>query len=272
MQVRTGIFPWAAPLARAGGLAVAIGILGATSLMAEQSARNVAIATLQSESILSVLKAERTAFRTLEADQSFARSGRLPAGPGRLSTGSISDPDLEQLGQEDALAAALAEATRGMDVTEVVSVSSASLSSISEGVDERSLRCLAEAVYFESRGEDTRGQFAVGEVILNRVDSRRYPNSVCGVVTQGNDKRHSCQFSYACDGKAERVANRAAFVKAAKIAKVLLSGRPRIVTGGATHFHTSSVNPSWAKRLTETTRIGAHIFYRFPTQVTANDS
>ncbi|QIE57741.1 cell wall hydrolase [Pikeienuella piscinae] len=218
--------------------------------------------------------AERTAFRTLSTDRNFARTGRLPAGPGPVSTGEISDPDLAGLGEEDARASELAALAREMNVDEVVSVSNISLESIGAGVDGRSLQCLTEAIYFEARGESTRGQFAVAEVVLNRVDSHKYPNSVCGVVTQGagKGKRHGCQFSYACDGKKERVVNRAAFVKAAKIAKVLLSGRPRVLTAGATHFHTTNVRPGWSKRLTRTVRIGEHVFYRYPTQVTSNDS
>lgn len=267
MQMRWGTFRRFA----AGGLSAAALSLFVAGASAEQSFRGDRAGKIGAAPVLSLLKAERTALKALETDQAFARTGRLPAGPGRLTLSAISDPDLETLAQEDALAAALAEAARGMDVNEVVSVSSATIGGIAEGVDERALRCLAEAVYFESRGEDMRGQFAVAEVILNRVDSRVYPDDVCAVVTQGAERRNACQFSYACDGKADRVVNRAAFVRAAKIAKVMLSGRPRVITEGATHFHTTAVNPSWARKLTETTRIGAHIFYRFPTRVTANE-
>ena len=53
--------------------------------------------------------------------------------------------------------------------------------------------CLAEAIYFEARGESIKGQFAVAEVILNRVDSRSFPDTVCGVITQGGERRHACQ-------------------------------------------------------------------------------
>lgn len=274
MQLR---FPKLSPVSRVGtavfGL-VAVLLLGPSSSAATESDNRVAaLDTSQSERVLSVLMAERTAFRALASDRNFARTGRLPAGPAPVSTGEISDPDLAALGEEDARASDLAALAREMNVDEVVSVSNVSLESIGAGVDGRSLQCLAEAIYFEARGESTRGQFAVAEVILNRVDSRKYPGSVCGVVTQGSGKgkRHGCQFSYACDGKKERVVNRAAFVKAAKIGKVLLSGRPRVLTGGATHFHTTSVRPGWSKRLTRTVRIGEHVFYRFPTQVTSND-
>lgn len=121
--------------------------------------------------------------------------------------------------------------------------------------------CLAEAVYFEARGEPLKGQFAVAEVILNRVDAKGYPSSVCDVVTQG-ESGPGCQFSFICDGKPEVVTERPAFEKAGKIASVMLAGAPRMLTKGATHFHTSAVRPSWATRLPRTVTIGDHLFYR----------
>jgi hypothetical protein len=71
--------------------------------------------------------------------------------------------------------------------------------------------CLAEAIYFEARGEPVEGQFAVAEVILNRVDSPKFPNSICKVVRQGTGRKHACQFSYNCDGKLEYIANGSAY-------------------------------------------------------------
>lgn len=121
--------------------------------------------------------------------------------------------------------------------------------------------CLAEAVYFEARGEPLKGQFAVAEVILNRVDAKSYPSSVCDVVTQG-ESGPGCQFSFICDGKPEVVTERPAFDKAGKIASIMLSGAPRMLTKGATHFHTSAVRPNWATRLPRTVTIGDHLFYR----------
>ena len=94
----------------------------------------------------------------------------------------------------------------------------------------------------------------MAEVILNRVDHPAFPNSVCGVVNQRG------QFSY--KGGSLRMRERAAAMRAEKIALEALSGAPRSLTGGATYFHTTYVKPSWAKRFTRTTRIGSHIFYR----------
>ncbi len=123
-------------------------------------------------------------------------------------------------------------------------------------------RCLTEALYFEARGENLVGQVAVAEVILNRVDSKSYPNSVCGVIQQGQYKRNACQFSFICDGKVEHIGDRSAFEELGKVAWVMLQGKPRILTGKATHYHAASVLPRWAKRLVRTARIGNHIFYR----------
>lgn len=124
--------------------------------------------------------------------------------------------------------------------------------------------CLAKALYFEARGESVKGQFAVAEVILNRVDSTRYPNSVCGVVNQGAGGRGGCQFSFACDGRADTIREKAAYARVAKVARAMMDGAPRALTGGATHFHTTNISPSWARRFPNTAKIGSHLFYRQP--------
>ncbi len=131
-------------------------------------------------------------------------------------------------------------------------------------------QCLTEALYFEARGEAVKGQFAVAEVILNRVDSTQFPNSICGVVNQGTGRKYQCQFTYTCDGRPERVTEPAAWATAGKIARVLMDGAPRGLTAGATHYHTTAVNPSWARRFIQTTRIGVHKFYRMPVRVSSN--
>jgi len=121
-------------------------------------------------------------------------------------------------------------------------------------------QCLARAMYFEARGESVAGQAAVGEVVLNRVDDPRFPDTICGVVHQSNAR--GCQFSWTCDGRADRVRNTAAYGRVAKVARALLDGAPRALTDGATYFHTPAVRPSWSRRFTRTAKIGQHIFYR----------
>ena len=131
-------------------------------------------------------------------------------------------------------------------------------------------RCLAEALYFEARGETVKGQFAVAEVIMNRVDSPRYPDSVCGVIKQGTGRKFACQFTYTCDGLAEHIGEPAAFRRVGKIAKAMLDGAPRKLTDGAPFYHTSAVSPSWARKLARTATIGVHHFYRRPTRLSSN--
>ncbi|MEM9306037.1 MAG: cell wall hydrolase [Pseudomonadota bacterium] len=123
-------------------------------------------------------------------------------------------------------------------------------------------KCLSEALYFEARGETVKGQFAVAEVILNRVESERFPETACGVINQGTGKRYQCQFTYTCDGQNEVIHEPRAFDRVAKVARIALDGAVPEMTGGATHYHTKRVRPNWSKVYTKTTSIGTHVFYR----------
>lgn len=129
------------------------------------------------------------------------------------------------------------------------------------------LQCLAEAIYFESRGEPLAGQIAVAEVVLNRVDDARFPNTICGVTNQGVGSGRGCQFSYACDGRSDAMTSPLPRERSKKLASLMLAGRARTVTGGATYFHTHAVRPSWSRRFSRTTSIGHHVFYRASTVV-----
>lgn len=120
--------------------------------------------------------------------------------------------------------------------------------------------CLSQAVYFEARGESIKGQFAVAEVVLNRVDSGLFAGSVCGVVNQRAGG--ACQFSYVCDGRADKMRDPEARDIAERIAFVMLNGAPRTLTEGATYFHTNAVRPGWSRRFERTAAIGDHLFYR----------
>ena len=130
--------------------------------------------------------------------------------------------------------------------------------------------CLAEALYFEARGESVKGQFAVAEVILNRVDSPAFPNSICGVIHQGTGKRYGCQFTYTCDGNAEVIAEPRAYAQVGKVARAVLDGKAPSLTGGATYYHTTAVSPRWSRVFTRTTKIGVHMFYRDGVQTASN--
>lgn len=124
------------------------------------------------------------------------------------------------------------------------------------------LACLAEAIYFEARGESIDGQIAVGEVILNRAESPAFPDTVCKVVAQGSQNLNACQFSYKCDGKPEVMNDRESLRRAKDIAILLMKGERRAVSNNATHYHADYVSPGWSKSLAKTTSVGSHIFYR----------
>jgi len=115
--------------------------------------------------------------------------------------------------------------------------------------------CLAVAIYFEARGEPLAGQYTVGQVVLNRVEDERYPNTVCDVVFE--DK----QFSFTHDGKPDRLPRQAtrASQRAIEVASDLLYD-VRVPTT-STHYHTVSVKPYWAPHYEMDAVIGKHIFY-----------
>lgn len=144
------------------------------------------------------------------------------------------------------------------------------LDSLPKAKGGKSLECLSEALYFEARGETVKGQFAVAEVILNRVDSSRYPDSVCGVINQGTGRKFACQFTYTCDGRKEVITEPVVYQRLRKIAKLMLNDTPKSLTKGATHYHTKSVNPKWSRVFPRTTTIGVHHFYREQTRISRN--
>lgn len=122
--------------------------------------------------------------------------------------------------------------------------------------------CLTEALYFEARGETLKGQFAVAEVIMNRVKSSRFPDNICGVIKQGTGRKYQCQFTFTCDGAPETIHEPAAYAQVGKVARAVLDGRAPDLTGGATHYHTTAVNPNWSNVYKKTAAIGVHVFYR----------
>lgn len=130
----------------------------------------------------------------------------------------------------------------------------------------REQNCLAQAIYYEARGESRQGQMAVAEVVSNRARSGIYPSTVCGVVYQGSERSTGCQFSFTCDGSLNSRPRGAAWREANALSAEVLMGLVRPVTNRATHYHTASVDPYWSANLVETARIGAHVFYRLPTR------
>jgi spore germination cell wall hydrolase CwlJ-like protein len=130
-------------------------------------------------------------------------------------------------------------------------------------VSSSEVTCLADAIYFEARGESETGQKAVAQVIVNRAASGDYPASICGVVYQNQHRRNACQFSFACDGKPEVRSEATAWNRAKRIAKAVASGVDKpVAVLMATHYHATYVRPRWARKMTRLSTIGRHVFYR----------
>lgn len=267
---------------RVAGLARAIAVTAPVALV---SIAGPAIAETQSwdprfpashhRVVLTLLGEDRSAFAAFAETEKFRRIAGLPVvnvaidvevdatandGGTRKALAALTAEDTDAAAE---VTGAYSQAMTDLLVTDVGGVIDLSeIRGVKVGKRSKQWRCLTEALYFEARGENLIGQVAVAEVILNRADSKSYPNSVCAVVHQGEGKRNACQFSFVCDGKVEHIGNREAFKELGKVAWVMMQGKPRILTGKATHYHNTSVLPRWAKRLVRTARIGDHIFYR----------
>jgi len=135
-------------------------------------------------------------------------------------------------------------------------------------MDAEDRKCLAQAIYYEARSESRFGQLAVADVVLNRVDSRHYPDSVCDVVYQGSHRRTGCQFSFTCDGSMDARLNDRLWKNSEMLAGAILAGLRVPVSRNATHYHADYVSPPWAEKLTPTATIGTHKFYKFPSRRT----
>ena len=146
-------------------------------------------------------------------------------------------------------------------------------------VDEQELRCLAMNIYHEARGESPAGQGAVADVVMNRVNDLRYPNTICDVVYQAKFSewwmksegkkvplKNKCQFSWYCDGKDDTPAIGYAWSDSQTVARnMIIHGKYRGITKGSTHYHASHVDPYWAnsRNMRLVSRIGEHIFYKW---------
>ena len=127
----------------------------------------------------------------------------------------------------------------------------------------QALECLSSAVYYEAGNQDSDGQRAVAQVVLNRVRHPAFPASVCGVVYQGSTQPTGCQFTFTCDGSLNRQPDAEGWRRASQIAGAALSGAVYAPVGLATHYHADYVVPYWASSLTKNAIVGAHIFYRW---------
>lgn len=134
---------------------------------------------------------------------------------------------------------------------------------------EGDMECLAKNIYFEARNQSLTGKIAVSHVVLNRVFDDRFPNNICDVIYQarlrnGFPIRHQCQFSWYCDGLSDVPKDRVSWEIALNVARdaMLLWENAFDITSGATHYHTTQVNPSWNRDMEMLVRIDDHIFWK----------
>ena len=153
-------------------------------------------------------------------------------------------------------------------------------------VNDAEVTCMAKNIFYEAAVESTAGKLAVAHVTLNRVDSQRFPNTVCEVVYEGPHytssngiqlpRRDRCQFSWYCDGLADVPKERLAWKISLLIARAMLKqpgvhitqdGEPWVIEDflhGATHYHNLDVAPYWNRNMLKVMTIGDHIFYIDP--------
>lgn len=149
-------------------------------------------------------------------------------------------------------------------------------------VSEKEIDCMAKNIYFEARDQIIKGQISVALVTINRVRSKRFPNTICEVVKQANrDKNgniiiNKCHFSWYCDGLSDKPKDKLAWKISKLIARSVLKqpgafikyyGEKWNITdflGGATHYHRVDVNPYWNRNMLKIARIGDHVFYIDP--------
>ena len=136
-------------------------------------------------------------------------------------------------------------------------------------VNPEELECMSKNIYFEAALESTAGKLAVAQVTMNRVNSARYPNTVCKVVYQGRHYKsglpvkNRCQFSWYCDGKLDVPHGGSMWRDSNDIAMYVLTTPSLIdITDGATHYHADYISsPRWADPKRKTVEIDTHIFY-----------
>ena len=131
-----------------------------------------------------------------------------------------------------------------------------------------SIVCLALNIYFEARNQPIEGQIAVSQVVLNRVKSNKYPDTICAVVKQsrthasGHPVKNKCQFSWYCDGLSDKPKDKDAYRWAITLSDyILITENIDSYVGKSTHYHANTVRPVWALSKQTLAIIGDHIFY-----------
>ena len=134
-----------------------------------------------------------------------------------------------------------------------------------KGYSDTEIDCLARNIYFEARSQNEYGKYAVAKVVMNRVKSKGFPDTICEVIHQGpriKNRPRLCQFSWHCDGLPDTIRNFKAYLECRRVAVLALLYPDKDITEGATHYHATYVRPWWAKKLQKTGKFDDHIFYK----------
>lgn len=133
--------------------------------------------------------------------------------------------------------------------------------SYQQAVSMSEFRCMALNLYWEARGEGVHGMTAVGWVVLNRMQSRHFPATVCDVVYEGGETP-PCQFSWWCDGRSDQPTEKASWRQAQEVATALLHRPGFDPTHGSLFYHSTAIRSPWLRQRQRTAQIGRHVFYR----------
>ena len=141
--------------------------------------------------------------------------------------------------------------------------------------NQKQIMCMAKNIFFEAATESTAGKLAVAQVVFNRVNSQKFPNTICEVVYEGLHYtghncarfpvRDRCQFSWYCDGRGDDPRESRLWTESQSVAKHFFLYRDKYIdiTDGATHYHANYIDdPRWARADRKTASIDQHHFFR----------
>jgi spore germination cell wall hydrolase CwlJ-like protein len=126
---------------------------------------------------------------------------------------------------------------------------------------EDAITCLARTIYWEANRKDDAEMEAIANVVMNRLGHKGFPNTICGVVRQGQEQG-ACQFSWWCDGRSDDATEEEPYSKAKEIARKALNRQLKDRSGGALYFHHRKVTPNWSNEYIRTVEVGEHVFYK----------
>jgi len=123
------------------------------------------------------------------------------------------------------------------------------------------ITCLARSIYWEANRKDHAEMEAIAHVVMNRLGHKGFPNTICGVVKQGQEQG-ACQFSWWCDGRPDDASEDEPYSQVKEIARKALNRQLKDPTDGALYFHHLKITPNWSSEYIKTVEVGEHVFYK----------